>query len=188
VETLANRFPGDANLAVAQSTAGALALAESRYGDALRLLREAGRRWQLVHAPLEVAKVRLLVAKASAALGDDETAALERSSAQSTLAELGVPARFHGEHAAGALRPLPAGISEREAQVLVLLASGKTNREIGDTLFISPRTVARHLENIYAKLSVSTRSAAAAWAAAHALHVRPDGANDPRPGPVDWVD
>jgi DNA-binding NarL/FixJ family response regulator len=55
-------------------------------------------------------------------------------------------------------------LSEREAQVLRLLASGKTNRQIGEELFISEKTVARHVSNIFDKLGVSSRSAATAWA------------------------
>lgn len=59
----------------------------------------------------------------------------------------------------------PVGsLSEREAQVLRLLASGKTNRAIAEELFISEKTVARHVSNIFDKLGVSSRSAATAWA------------------------
>jgi DNA-binding NarL/FixJ family response regulator len=62
-------------------------------------------------------------------------------------------------------RSEPAGsLSEREAQVLRLLASGKTNRAIAEELFISEKTVARHVSNIFDKLGVSSRSAATAWA------------------------
>jgi DNA-binding NarL/FixJ family response regulator len=55
-------------------------------------------------------------------------------------------------------------LSERELQVLHLLAVGKTNRAIADELFISEKTVARHVSNIVDKLGVSSRSAATAWA------------------------
>ena len=55
-------------------------------------------------------------------------------------------------------------LSEREAQVLRLLADGKTNRAIADALFISEKTVARHVSNIFDKLGVSSRTAATAWA------------------------
>ena len=64
----------------------------------------------------------------------------------------------------------PAGsLSEREAQVLRLLAAGKTNRNIGEALFISEKTVARHVSNIFDKLGVSSRTEAAAWAYQHNL-------------------
>jgi DNA-binding CsgD family transcriptional regulator len=62
----------------------------------------------------------------------------------------------------------PAGpLSEREAQVLRLLAAGKTNRDIAEALFISEKTVARHVSNIFDKLGVSSRAAATAWAYQH---------------------
>jgi DNA-binding NarL/FixJ family response regulator len=60
-------------------------------------------------------------------------------------------------------------LSEREAQVLRLLAAGKTNRAIADELFISEKTVARHVSNIFDKLGVSSRSGATAWAFQHNL-------------------
>ena len=58
---------------------------------------------------------------------------------------------------------------EREAQVLRLIATGKTNREIAETLFISEKTVARHVSNIFDKVGVSSRTGAAAWAFHHNL-------------------
>jgi len=76
---------------------------------------------------------------------------------------------------AGGQRPVhirdafPAGLSDREVEVLRLLSRGKTNREIATTLVIAPKTVGRHVENIYAKLGVSTRAGAALFTAEHAL-------------------
>jgi DNA-binding NarL/FixJ family response regulator len=64
---------------------------------------------------------------------------------------------------------LPAGLTAREADVLRLVAAGKTNREIAGELFISERTVARHMQNMFVKLGVSTRSAATAFAFEHGL-------------------
>jgi DNA-binding NarL/FixJ family response regulator len=66
-------------------------------------------------------------------------------------------------------RPLPAGLTAREAEVLRLVASGKTNRDIAVELVISEHTVARHLQNMFAKLGVSTRAAATAFAFEHDL-------------------
>jgi DNA-binding NarL/FixJ family response regulator len=60
-------------------------------------------------------------------------------------------------------------LSERETQVLRLLAAGKTNRAIAAELFISEKTVARHVSNIFDKLDVSSRSGATAWAFQHNL-------------------
>jgi DNA-binding NarL/FixJ family response regulator len=60
-------------------------------------------------------------------------------------------------------------LSLREVQVLRLVAAGKTNRSIADELFLSEKTVHRHLSNIFAKLDVSSRSAATAYAFEHHL-------------------
>jgi DNA-binding NarL/FixJ family response regulator len=61
------------------------------------------------------------------------------------------------------------GLSAREVEVLRLLATGKTNRAIADALFISEKTVARHVSNIFTKLSLSSRAAATAYAYQHHL-------------------
>jgi DNA-binding CsgD family transcriptional regulator len=58
-------------------------------------------------------------------------------------------------------------LTRREAEVLALLAEGKTNREIGVELGISAHTVKNHLERVYAKLEVTTRLEAALWAVQH---------------------
>lgn len=58
----------------------------------------------------------------------------------------------------------PGGLTDREVEVLTLLARGHTNRQVASELFISPKTVGRHVENIYAKIGVSTRAGAAVYA------------------------
>ncbi len=75
----------------------------------------------------------------------------------------------HGEPAARTRkRPEnPGGLSRREVDVLQLAARGLTTREIGDRLVISPKTADRHIQNIYTKISVSSRAAAALWAMQH---------------------
>jgi DNA-binding CsgD family transcriptional regulator len=59
---------------------------------------------------------------------------------------------------------IPGGLTPRELEVLLLIALGKTNRDISDQLFISEKTVARHLTNIYTKIDSQSRTQAAAWA------------------------
>lgn len=66
-------------------------------------------------------------------------------------------------------RHLPAGLTEREVEVLQTIARGKTNRQVADELYISPKTVGRHIENIYNKIGVSTRAGAAVFAMEHRL-------------------
>ena len=55
-------------------------------------------------------------------------------------------------------------LTRRESQVLLWIAQGKTNREIGQILSLSPRTVNKHLEQVFRKLGVENRTAAAAMA------------------------
>jgi HD-GYP domain-containing protein (c-di-GMP phosphodiesterase class II) len=63
----------------------------------------------------------------------------------------------------------PGGLSDREVDVLRLLARGKTNRQVAAELVIAPKTVGRHVENIYAKTGLSTRAGAALFCAEHEL-------------------
>jgi HD-GYP domain-containing protein (c-di-GMP phosphodiesterase class II) len=73
-------------------------------------------------------------------------------------------------HRQRASRPvLPAGLSEREAQVLALLARGTSNRQIAGQLGITPKTAGHHVQHIYTKIGVSTRAAAALFALQHDL-------------------
>ena len=65
--------------------------------------------------------------------------------------------------------PAPAGLTEREVEVLRLLAGGMTNAQVAAALFVSPKTVGAHAEHIYRKIGVSTRAAATAWALGHDL-------------------
>jgi DNA-binding NarL/FixJ family response regulator len=64
---------------------------------------------------------------------------------------------------------LPAGLTARELEVLRLVAGGRSNREIADELYLSVKTVARHLSNIFCKLGVSSRTAATGFAYEHDL-------------------
>jgi DNA-binding NarL/FixJ family response regulator len=62
-----------------------------------------------------------------------------------------------------------AGLTPREREVLRLLAAGRSNREIGEALFVSPRTVQTHVTHLLAKLGLPSRTAAAAFAHEHGL-------------------
>jgi HD-GYP domain-containing protein (c-di-GMP phosphodiesterase class II)/DNA-binding CsgD family transcriptional regulator len=63
----------------------------------------------------------------------------------------------------------PAGLSDREVDVLRLISLGRSNREVAQKLFISPKTVGRHIENIYGKIGIGTRPAATLFAMQHHL-------------------
>ena len=74
-----------------------------------------------------------------------------------------------GERGERARPPLPAGLTEREAEVLALLARGASNKQIAAELGIAPRTAGHHVEHVYSKLGVSTRAAAALFAVEHGV-------------------
>jgi DNA-binding NarL/FixJ family response regulator len=148
---------------------GAVALAEERPEDALAALRAALHGWRELGWPYEAARTQVLVGRALRALGDEESAAAELGAAAGALAALG--ARPAAAEAGRLLAPahLPGGLTAREAEVLRLVASGRSNPQIAAALFLSEKTVARHLSNIYTKLDVPSRTAAAAYAFDHGL-------------------
>jgi DNA-binding NarL/FixJ family response regulator len=112
----------------------------------------------------------VLLAGASRAAGDLDGARLELQAARATFTQLGCAgdARRTAELLEDVARP-PAGITPRELEVLRLVAAGRTNRSIAHALSISEHTVARHLNNIFAKVGVSSRAAATAFAFTHDL-------------------
>ena len=145
-----------------------IALATGDPAAALPLLRRERGVWERVGARYDTARCRMLLGRALRALGDDESAVTELSAARRVLAELGAKPAEH--EAAALIRPiLPCGLTEREVEVLRLVAAGKTNPEIAAHLVLSEKTVGRHLSNIFSKIDVTTRTAAAAFAYQHQL-------------------
>jgi ATP/maltotriose-dependent transcriptional regulator MalT len=167
LHSLAARYESRMLTAMVAYAEGATSLAEGDAGSALAHLRAAQHVWIELDAPYEVARTRALLSAACAALGDGEAAALEREAACETFRKLEAApdlARLEG------VPTEPAhGLSARELEVLRLLARGKTNREIAAVLVISEHTVARHVQNIYAKLRVGSRASATAFAFEHDL-------------------
>lgn len=148
---------------------GAVRLAGDDARGALPALREAWETWRDLDVPYEGARVRVLVARACEALGDEEMAAMELDAARRVLAELGagrdlVRLAEGGRRRSRGGAATPGGLSGREVEVVRLVAAGRTNREIAAGLGISERTVDRHVSNIFSKLRVSSRSAATAAA------------------------
>jgi DNA-binding CsgD family transcriptional regulator/tetratricopeptide (TPR) repeat protein len=157
--------------AIAAQVRGSVELALGEPEAALRSLRSAWQVWEEIDAPYEGGRVRLLVGLACKALGDRDGAALEFEAARGAFAALGaVPdvARVDAL-SGGSDKTNRHGLSDRELEVLRLLASGRTNRDIAAELIVSEHTVARHVQNIFGKLGVSSRTAAAAFAFEHHL-------------------
>lgn len=157
--------------ATAAGAGGAVAFADRDLDRALSLLRRALALWLELGVPYEAAQVRMTLAAADRAAGDEEGARLELQAAQAVFERLG--ARPDERRAVALLgdvqHRLPGELTEREVQVLRLVAAGRTNRSIASELVISEHTVARHLNNIFAKLEVSSRAAATAYAFTHGL-------------------
>jgi DNA-binding CsgD family transcriptional regulator len=151
------------------SVQGAVALAAGDAGGALVSLRSASRAWTELEAPYEAARARMLVGCACGALGDEEGCLLELEAARTVFEELGAVPDVAAVDSLTGTALDTHGLSARELEVLRLLAAGRSNREIASELVISEHTVARHVQNIFRKLGVSSRTAASAFAYEHGL-------------------
>ncbi|MEY2420678.1 MAG: hypothetical protein QOI95_745 [Acidimicrobiaceae bacterium] len=158
--------------ATAATCRGRLALARADTSEACRSLRAAVDLWLALDVPYEAATARLLLGQSCRQAGDEDGAALSLSAAVRVFDELGATLdarRTRAMSEPSVPESLPRGLTAREAQVLALIAQGSTNRVIAAELDLSIKTVARHLENIFVKIGVSTRSGAAAFALANGL-------------------
>jgi DNA-binding CsgD family transcriptional regulator len=153
------------NATSAHST-GAVLLAEQNARAALVALREAVSCWQELEAPYKAARSRVLIGLACRQLGDVSSAEVELRSAREVFQRLGaMPDLARVEVLLQEQGPQAGGVlTAREVQVLKLVASGVTNRAIAGKLGISEKTVARHLNNIFNKLDLTSRAAATAYA------------------------
>lgn len=158
-------------VAVASQARGAVLLAEADARAALAPLREAAKVWRELDAPYDEARVRVLVAQACRALGDEDTAALELEATRRVFVRLGARNDLARIEMLTGTRPSPAthGLTARELEVLRLLATGRTNRAIAEELVLAVKTVDRHASSIFSKLGVSSRAAATAYAYQHGL-------------------
>jgi DNA-binding CsgD family transcriptional regulator/tetratricopeptide (TPR) repeat protein len=157
--------------AMAAQARGVLELASGRPKDSLAYLRRADEIWHGFAAPYERARARELIGLACRSLGDEDSAELELEAARETFARLGAATDLARVEGSTDLDRPPDSheLTKRELEVLRLLSTGETNREIAAELVLSVRTVDRHVSNIYAKLGVSSRVAAAGYAHEHGL-------------------
>ena len=156
--------------AMAAGAQGAVLLAESDARAALAALRQAWTAWQELGVPYEAARARVLVGLACRRLGDEDTAAMELDAARLVFQELGAaPDLARLERLDRLAAPAAGGLTARELQVLALVAAGKSNRAVATELFLSEKTVERHVSNILTKLGVGSRTAAAAYAFEHGI-------------------
>lgn len=145
---------------------GIVLLAEHDPHRAVAALRRAWTGWHDIEAPHEAARARVHIALACRALGDADGAEMELHAARSVFALLGAaPDVAWTESVSRAPDHTAAsGLTARELEVLALVATGKTNRQIADQLVVSEKTVASHLSHMFTKLGLSSRAAATAYA------------------------
>jgi DNA-binding NarL/FixJ family response regulator len=155
--------------ATAKQCRGAALLASGQTDEALSTLRAACSGWSALEAPYECAKVRVLLARAYRHVGDIESSEREFDAARAAFEELGAELDAQQADTERSGRTLPNGLTAREGHVLALVAAGNTNREIADALLLSQKTVERHLSNVFTKLDVTTRTAAARFAFEHGI-------------------
>jgi ATP/maltotriose-dependent transcriptional regulator MalT len=157
--------------ALAAQAQGAVLLLEGDARAALAALRPAWTAWQELEVPYEAARARVLIGLACRQLGDEDSAEMELDAAHWIFGRLGAgPDVAHAQSLSGKAAATPAsGLTARELEVLRLVATGKTNRVIAADLFVSEKTVARHVSNIFTKLGLSSRAAATAYAYEHDL-------------------
>jgi len=161
--------------AMAAHARGAVLFAEGNAQGALAPLRLAFQVWLQVGAPYIAARIRTELARACRALGDEDGARLELDGAREIFERLGAAADVAvvlealssatGATISKSKSHAPThGLTARELEVLRLVASGKTNKVIAKELFVSEKTVDRHVSNIFAKVNVASRAAATAFA------------------------
>jgi DNA-binding CsgD family transcriptional regulator len=157
--------------AIAAHACGAVALATGNPKAVLEPVRLAFEFWRRLDAPYLAARLRVLLARACISLGDSDSACLELSAAREVFQSLGAKPDSNAVDilvmSLDAVKPTVVengGLTDRELQVLRLVARGQTNKMIARELSLSEKTVDRHLSNMFAKLNVNSRAAATAFA------------------------
>jgi len=158
LETSAEAYGTPGYRAWAAHARGAVLVRRGEHAAALQSLESALREYRTQRSRYETAEVYEWMALAHRGLGEEVAASADLATADSIYEQLAVqPAGMCG-------REVPGGLTRREVEVLRAIAGGATNRQVAQQLHLSDKTVGRHLANIYAKVGVSTRTAAASWA------------------------
>jgi DNA-binding NarL/FixJ family response regulator len=163
---IAQRHNAPYLVALSAHASGAVLLAEHKVENSLGALRRAWTVWRELEAPYEAARTQVLIAAAFRESGDAASAAIELDTARETFRKLGAAAdlaRADSLFNKAAIK-VPGSLSAREVEVIRLVASGRTNRDIASELGISEKTVARHISNIFNKLDLTSRASATAYA------------------------
>ena len=169
LEAIAADYESEMLRALHAQARGAVDLVAGDAAAALVSLRQASKAWQELEAPYEAARARVQVGQACRVLGDEDAFVLELEAARSVFQELGATPDVASVDAVAGPVGDTHGLTARELEVLRLVASGKSNKEIAAALVISEHTVARHVQNIFTKLGVPSRTAAGAYAFEHDL-------------------
>jgi ATP/maltotriose-dependent transcriptional regulator MalT len=164
LEAVATDYDSPILLASAATARGRLHLASGDAASACSTLRAALGRWQELSVPHEVATAHTLLGLACRHRGDHEAAVTAFAAATSVFDQLGAALDARLVRDLTSPRSLPGGLTGREAEVLRLVAAGHTNRDVAASLYLSEKTVARHLSNIFTKIGVSSRAGATAYA------------------------
>jgi DNA-binding CsgD family transcriptional regulator len=169
LDQLAHAFRCSPIAAMAGHALGRVELDGGDPAGALPYLRKSMQAWTALECPYEVARVRVLIGRACAALGDSDSSRTHLDAARRTFTALGAAPALDEIERPTSRQPHPGGLTDRELEVLRLVAAGKSNAQIAWALTLSEKTVARHLSNIFAKIDVQSRTAAAAYAFEHGM-------------------
>jgi ATP/maltotriose-dependent transcriptional regulator MalT len=168
LDSIAHHFDTPMLHALASLARGRLLLAQANPTGAAATLQAAASQWQELQVPYELATARTLLGQAQHETGDDKAAKRSFASARALFDQIGARLDALGIEPARQTRR-PCGLTERELEVLRLIADGQANKEIAARLHLSAKTVSRHLTNIFNKIDVNSRAAATAFAFEHHL-------------------
>jgi len=155
-------------IAWAHHARGTVLMAQGRWIQSLPEFEAAAQGYRSQHLRFELARIHERISSVRAALGETGAADAERATAAAIRTQLGA-APFSLPNVDHALD----GLTAREMEVLGCVLSGSSNRHIAQTLTISEKTASRHLANIFTKIGVNSRTAAAAWARHHGIAEHP---------------